>query len=238
MSSPASAVNVRPGRQPARLSRGEVHAWVVDLDSQATCSLQSLNAAERDRAGRYLSPRDGARFAASRAALRAILGSYLSVSPVGLRFGTRPGGRPVLAAPGPAGLEFSLARTAGLALVAVSLGAVGADIEEIRPHPGLAELAAARFGSAEEACIAGGCAGTALTSFYRHWTAKEAYLKAVGIGLAGLAHIAVDCSPRPAIRFRGSPVSGLRLCLPDVSPGIAAAIVSGGPVTGCWQLAC
>jgi phosphopantetheinyl transferase len=238
MSSPASPVSVRPGRQPAWLSRGEVHAWVVDLDSRATCSLQSLNTAERDRAGRYLSPRDGARFAASRAALRAILGGYLSVSPADLRFGIRPGGRPVLAAPGSAALEFSLARTAGLGLIAVSLGPVGADIEEIRLHPGLAELAAARFGPAEAACIAGGCGGTALTSFYRHWTAKEAYLKAVGVGLAGLAHTAVDCSPRPVIRFRGSPVSGLRLCLPDVSAGIAAAIVSGGPVAGCWQLGC
>jgi len=107
----------------------------------------------------------------------------------------------------------------------------------VRPHAGLADLATARFGSAEAACIARGCAGTALMSFYRHWTAKEAYLKAIGIGLAGLAHTALDCSHPPAIRFRGSPVSGLRLWLPDVSPEIAAAIVSSGPVAGCWQLA-
>jgi 4'-phosphopantetheinyl transferase len=144
----------------------------------------------------------------------------------------------VLVAPGSAGLVFSLARTAGLALIAVSLGQVGADIEEVRPYPGLSDIAAARFGSAEAACIAGGCAGAVLTSFYRHWTAKEAYLKAIGIGLGGLAYTAVDCSRGPAIRFRGSPVGGLRLWLPAVSPGIAAAIVSSGPVTGCWQLAC
>src|SRR5215472_14101513 len=237
MSSPASAAIVQPGRK-GRLSRGEVHAWVVDLDSPATGWLECLNAAERDRARRYLSPRDGARFAASRAGLRVVLGSYLSASPAALRFGTRPRGRPVLVAPGPGGLEFSLARTAGLALIAVSLKEVGADVEAVRPHPGVGDIAAARFGSAEAECIAGGCAGTALASFYRHWTAKEAYLKAIGIGLAGLAHTAVDCGRGPAIRFRGRPVSGLRLWLPDVSPGIAAAIVSSGPVAGCWQLAC
>lgn len=238
MSSPASAVSVLPSGQAGRLSHGDVHAWVVDLDSQAPGSLQSLNTAERARASRYLSRRDGARFAASRAALRVVLGGYLSVSPAGLRFGTGPSGRPVLAAPGPAGLEFSLARTAGLALIALSLRPVGADIEEVRPHPGLADIAAARFGPAEAACIASGCGGTALTSFYRHWTAKEAYLKAIGLGLTGLADTAVDCGPKPAIRFRGRPVSGLRLCLPAVSPGIATAIVSSGPVAGCWQLAC
>jgi len=166
-----------------------------------------------------------------------VLGTYLSVSPAGLRFGTGPSGRPVLVAPGPAGLEFSLARTAGLALIAVSLRPVGADIEEIRPRPGLADIAAARFGPAEAACIAAGCAGTALASFYRHWTVKEAYLKAVGMGLAGLAHAEVDCRPRPEIRFSGRPADGLRLSLPDVPAGMAAAIVSSDPVAGCWQLA-
>jgi len=209
---------------------------VVDLDSRATESLRSLNAAERDRASRYLSRPDGTRFAASRAGLRAVLGSYLDVSPAGLRFGAAPSGRPVLVAPGPVGLEFSLARTAGLALIAVALTPVGADIEEIRPRPGLADIAAAKFGPAEAACIAAGCAATALASFYRHWTVKEAYLKAVGIGLAGLAHAAVDCRPAPEIRFRGRPPGGLRLCLPDVPPGIAAAIVSSDPVVGCWHL--
>src|SRR5215813_1624144 len=154
MSSPASAVSVWPGRHAGQLSRGEVYAWVVDLDSRATESLRSLSAAERDRASRYLSRRDAARFAASRAGLRAVLGSYLNVSPAGLRFGTGPSGRPVLVAPGPVGLEFSLARTAGLALIAVALRPIGADIEEIRPRPGLADIAAAKFGPAEAACIA------------------------------------------------------------------------------------
>jgi 4'-phosphopantetheinyl transferase len=134
-------------------------------------------------------------------------------------------------------VEFSLARTAGLALIAVSLRPVGADIEQIQARDGLADVAAVRFGPSEAACIAGGCAGSPLASFYRHWTAREAYLKAVGIGLAGLRYTAVDCSPAPAIRFRGMPPGGLRLCLPDISPATAAAIVSSGPVTGCRQLA-
>jgi phosphopantetheinyl transferase len=237
MGSLVSAVSIRPGRQAGRLSRGDVHAWVVDLDSRASSPLTYLDAVERDRAGRYLSQRDGARFAASRAALRLILGSYLGASPAGLEFGTGPSGRPVLAAPDPARPEFSLARTAGLALVAVSLTPVGADIEQIRSRRGLADVAAARFGPAEAACIAGGCAGTALASFYRHWTAKEAYLKAVGIGLAGLRDTGLDCSLGPVIRFGGRPVAGLRLCLPDISPRLAAAIVASGPVSGCWQLA-
>jgi 4'-phosphopantetheinyl transferase len=237
MGSLASAVCIRPGQQAARLSRGDVHAWLVDLDSRASGFLEYLDAAERDRAGRYLSQRDGARFAASRAAVRLILGSYLGASPAGLKFGTGHSGRPVLTAPDAARPEFSLTRTAGLALVAVSLKPVGADIEQIRTRSGLADLAAARFGQAEAACIAAGCAGTALASFYRHWTAREAYLKAVGIGLAGLQDTALDCSRGPSIRFRGRPAAGLRLCLPDISPGLAAAIVASGPVSGCWQLA-
>ena len=63
-----------------------------------------LDAAERNRATSYLSALDGARFAASRAGLRRILGRYLDADPAELRFDRDPGGRPVLAS-----LEFHLA---------------------------------------------------------------------------------------------------------------------------------
>lgn len=221
---------------------GEAHAWIVDLNAPADGSDQLLDAAERARAASYLSALDGARFAASRAALRCIVGRYLGADPATLRLDTGPGGRPVLTGPlghHVAGLQFSLSRSASVALVAVSAGPVGADIEAIVPRAGLADLAAARFGPAEAACItSGGCADSSLASFYRHWTAREAWLKATGVGLANLRDIEFGCRPAPAVRIRSTArsVPGLRLHVLDIFPELAVAIAATGPVTTCLRL--
>lgn len=240
---------VQPGAaHVGELRHHEVHAWIIDLDEPADwpgCSRSLLDDAESARTASYLSPRDGARFAVSRTFLRCILGRYLGADPAALSFRTAPGGRPVLAGqqsfrglPG-SRLQFSLSRSAGLAFLAVSAGPVGADVEAIAAREGLAELAAARFGPGEAACIAGGgCAGSPLNSFYRHWTAREAWLKAVGVGLAGLRDTEFDCRNDPAIRFRGTLRTSphLRLQLLDISPAHAAAVAAPGPVTTCRRL--
>ena len=226
-----------PAAPFAGLRHAEVHAWIIDLDAPADCSddpLALLEDAERDRMTRYLSPRDGARFAASRAGLRRILGGYLGTDPAGLRFRTAPGGRPRLAGQHRSPVQFSLSRSAGVALLAVSAGQVGADVEAIEARDGLPDLAAARFGRAEADCVATGrCAGSPLRSFYRHWTAREAWLKAVGIGLAGLRDAEFDCRDDLAMLFRGTAVipADLRLQLFDISPAHAAAVAAAGPVT-------
>jgi 4'-phosphopantetheinyl transferase len=216
------------------LGPGEVQAWLVDLDDRAELRAAELDDAERDRAGSYLRPRDGARFAASRAALRLVLAGYLGRAPVSLRFLVDLRGRPRLA---DRELQFSLARSAGLALIAVSLGPVGADLERVESRPGLADLAAARFSTGEAECIAAGCGGSPMQGFYRHWTAKEAYLKAVGHGLAGLRQAELACGPRPAIRLGGRPAAGWALSVIDAPAGYAAAIAASQPVTQWWRLA-
>ena len=140
------------------------------------------------------------------------------------------------------GVEFSLSRTEGVALIAVSAAAVGADIERVTPRTGLADLVAARFPAREAACLADGCSlpaglgDPALRGFYRHWTAREAYLKAIGCGLAGLRRIEVTCRPRPEVRFGGALADGWQLSFPAVPAAYAAAIVARHPVTRCCWL--
>ena len=251
MGSPTLTACFEPRQAPTPIGLAEVHAWVVDLRQPAAGSLRLLDSDERERAGSYARRQDGARFAGSRAGLRLILGSYLDADPARLRLRPGPGGRPVLA--GDDGqLQFSLSRSTDLALVAVSRGPVGADIEHVTARRGLADLIATRFaadevrciesgriesGCIESGCMKSGCVGSPLRGFYRHWTAKEAYLKASGRGLAGLRDTALDCGPSPVIRFRGSPAVGWNLWLTDVPPAHAAAIVASQPVTKCWQLA-
>lgn len=217
----------------ARLGPGEVHAWIVDLDGPGA-GTTVLGPAELERAAAYLCPRDGVRFAASRAALRVILSGYLGCDPRAVRFVAGPDGRPGLAGGGP---QFSLSRSGGRALVAVAAHPVGADLERVEPRPGLADLAAASFGAAEAACIDGGCAGSPVRAFYRHWTAKEAYLKALGRGLAGLRDTELVCGTAPQIRVRGERQAGWTVSVSELAGGYAAAIVAGQPVTNWRRLA-
>ena len=255
-----AAVMPRPDRSIGPVRAGEVHLWVVPLDTPIEAARQLLDSAELARAFGYREPAHGARFAAGRAGLRRLVASYLGADPASLCFRLGRAGKPAVAVHVPAGdhavghscdlvpgFEFSLARTEGLALVAVSAAAVGADIERIRPRPGLADLVATRFPPREAACIGSGCIGSgfrppagpgdhALRGFYRHWTAREAYLKAIGCGLSGLRRVEVSCSPRPAVGADGVLADGWQLTFPAVAPAPAAAVVARDPVTRCEWL--
>jgi 4'-phosphopantetheinyl transferase len=219
-----------------------VHAWIADLADLGDLLVPGLldwnvlDPAELARAARYARPRDGARFAASRACLRLILGSYLDKDPADLRFAASPSGRPALAGDNLGRFEFSLSRSGDLALIAVSLTAGGADIEVVRPRAGLADVIASRFSAAEARCIRAGCGGSPVGGFYRHWTAKEAYLKATGRGLAGLRGTELPCGTPDAMRVDGTPADGWTLSQPQAAPGSATAIVGGGPVTQCRRV--
>jgi 4'-phosphopantetheinyl transferase len=260
---PVRAGPVSAGPVPA----GEVHVWLVPVDAPLAASFRLLDGSERERAAGFFRPADGARFAASRAGLRRVLGGYLDADPAALRFAAGRAGKPGLApagisggGTGPAGLEFSLARTADLALIAVSATAVGADVERIAPRPGLEDLIMARFSGREARCIAAGCiasgciaaalpsggdqpgarprnaADPVLRGFYRHWTAREAHLKALGCGLAGFRHCELSCGRSPAIWFRGEPAAGWALSFPALSPAHVIAVVARHPVTWCRRL--
>ena len=122
--------------------------------------------------------------------LRALLAERIGVPPDELRFGREPcplcggedHGRPVLADPGP-GLEFSLSRAAGLALVALAPTPVGVDVEAL-PDPGTVDDVAPLLHPAEQARIADARLAARPAAFARAWTRKEAYLKALGSGIA------------------------------------------------------
>jgi 4'-phosphopantetheinyl transferase len=230
-------------RSPEPIGPGEVHGWVANLDDpggaaagqfgQALLDPALLDPGELARAVGYARPRDGARFAASRARLRLVLGRYLDADPASLRYATGPDGRPALTGEHAGRLQFSLSRSGGRVLIAVSVTPVGADIEIVRPRAGLADLIASRFSAAEADCIAAGCGGSPARGFYRHWTAKEAYLKATGRGLAGLRAAELNCAEPHIICVDGKPADGWTLSLPEATPDCAMAFVGSGPVTRC-----
>ena len=81
-------------------------------------------------------------------------------------------------------LRFNLSHTSGAALIAATLGReIGVDIERIRPMEDLEAIGLSIFSAVEGSHWESLRDDDRLVAFYRVWTRKEAYLKAIGLGL-------------------------------------------------------
>lgn len=81
----------------------------------------------------------------------------------------------------PKGLFFNISHSGEWTLVALSDGEVGCDIQKTGP---VDMRVAERFFTAEESKALEEAGGGARDLFFRMWTIKESYLKALGTGLA------------------------------------------------------
>ena len=90
--------------------------------------------------------------------------------------------------------SFSVSHSGAVGLVAMATGAVvGVDVERLRERARLDALAAKCFSAGEIAAWQDAPAAERLERFVRAWTAKEAYLKATGVGITTkLAEVPVD----------------------------------------------
>jgi hypothetical protein len=143
-------------------------------------------------------------------------------------------GRPVVRVDEAAGsveLAVSVSRTAGLVVVAARrAGAVGVDVERVRPLPALA-LARRWFPPAELAWLADRPEAARVVDFLRLWTAKEAVGKTLGLGLRGGGlHRSM---PPPGLPLRQVPgAETLRVGHPWMGGGVVLAVAAqaGGQV--------
>ena len=172
----------------------EVHLWRLPLLASAgdLFALQALlSEDERQRAIRYRFDRDRLRYTIARGMLRRILAAYLGRPPAELKFGYGERGKPFLqlteSGSGARGrsLEFNLSHSGELALFAVASGrAIGVDVEQERALEDWAAIAERFFAAGEQAAIARLPQKERQRAFFDCWARKEAYIKAVGDGLA------------------------------------------------------
>ncbi len=177
---------------PDRLLLGQetVHVWRANLDlSSAQIShLHSvLSTDEIIRAERFRFEQHKNRFIAARGILRKLLGQYLKVSPKNLEFRYGERGKPELADSRTANnLQFNLSHSQDLALFGFATHArIGVDIERLKPMPDAIKMAQRFFTPQESTLVRDRVGIKQMQMFFRLWTAKEAYLKALGTGLSG-----------------------------------------------------
>lgn len=132
------------------------------------------------RVGRINAVEHQVQFVSSHVATRMILSTYTGCDPKRLTFKKGIYGKPSLEGPGE--VMFSLAHSNSIATLAVThRGEVGVDCEQVVPIREIVEICA-RICSPIEVLLMRQ-SGYDLNLFYRIWTGKEAFVKAVGIGL-------------------------------------------------------
>jgi 4'-phosphopantetheinyl transferase len=173
--------------EPLFPPKARVQVWSFSLEGSAAViqyCRDCLSSAERHRADRFVFPRDRIHHTIAHGVLRHLLGRYLSVAPGSLGFSASPTGKPALLHPAGTALHFNLSHSDERALLGVSADhEMGVDLEKVRSN--IEALAISRhyfFGSEREA-IESAPLETRDNVFFRYWVAKEAVLKAQGVGL-------------------------------------------------------
>ncbi|GAA2811476.1 4'-phosphopantetheinyl transferase family protein [Nonomuraea dietziae] len=205
-----------------------VRVWRVDLDrAGARRGWRLLSCAERERALAFADPVERRRYVVAHAALRTVLGGLCGVPADRLGFGRDGSGRPCLLPLGRRPVpDFNLSHSGAWALVATAPpGArVGVDVEQVRARFDHLALAR-RFYQPEEVAR---LRATGPEGFFRLWTAKEAYVKASGVGLAGMSDVLVreGSATHATVLSRSARFPECRVRWLDVAPGYAAALVT------------
>ncbi|VAW71262.1 4'-phosphopantetheinyl transferase [hydrothermal vent metagenome] len=153
----------------------------VILDQADAALEKTLSNAEIDRANAFKFPHLRIRYIKCRSALRSILSRYLDLPPEQIVISLSDTGRPFLDG---CHLDFNVSHSEDHALIAVlnTDGRIGIDLESISPLAELDNIAETVLTPTELKSLY--CNDNKLLSFYRYWTGKEAYLKAIGTGLS------------------------------------------------------
>lgn len=223
------------------LTENEIHVWIARLDQPALHIkqlAQILSADEYQRSQRFYFKRDSERFVVCRGVLRVILSIYSGVESDQLQFRYGSHGKPYLSE-NYCSIQFNLAHSQGLALYAFILGSeIGVDLEYVRYMPDLGEIAARFLSERENSALKQLPEIQRQEAFFHCWTRKEAYIKAIGNGLAyPLDQFDVSLVPGEPARLlsvAGDPEEGSRWLLKELEPasGYIAAIAVKGQ---SWQ---
>jgi 4'-phosphopantetheinyl transferase len=163
------------------------HIWLVDLTdfwSEVNFFRRLLSPDELLRGDRLRFSQDQINFICGRGIARCILAKYLECQPVDLQFTYTNKGKPLLI--NHLGINFNISHSKNLAVYGITKeNLIGVDIEYLRNNLEVLALAKRFFSEQEYLTISNLSGNTQLNLFFHLWTCKEAYLKAVGLGIAG-----------------------------------------------------
>ena len=171
----------------------ETHVWHISPESVHDDDMLArframLSSEELTRYRRFRFQRDGHDYLVSHALMRTVLSKYADVAPRDWQFQRNRYGRPEISRSGNLPpLRFNLTHTRGLAACVINLsGDCGIDAERISLRHAPIKVAMRMFSDAEYTELKTLSNRDQLEYFFTRWTLREAYVKALGLGLSFL----------------------------------------------------
>lgn len=228
---------------PLQLPSGSVLWWSIDVGTLSAdvmeCASRILSGAELDRISRLRRSTQRNEALISRAALRLILSWFCGVPAQHWVLAPDAFGRPVVKAPATHGIPcFNVSHRQGQVHICIRWdGAVGIDVEYVDDDFDFMLVAQSVLSSSEMLHLTEVHESIRKRTFFRHWVVKEAYVKALGLGLSKDLtrvelisrgqhewHLRVDCT-------HGDDPGLWQICPEDTSSRhVAAMVTTGTPV--------
>ena len=174
-------------KKPEVLTEDSVHIWVADFNNwrgHASEFRGLLSEEEKERLDRLKIEQKQEDYLCSRGILRMILSLYIGENPESLVIRITPSGKPFLPF---TGVQFNISHSGDRFICGISLkNQIGIDIQEQYSISSLQRIIENFFSPAEIEYLSSlPDYGLYQEHFFAIWTAKEAYLKAVGYGIKG-----------------------------------------------------
>jgi 4'-phosphopantetheinyl transferase len=222
------------------LGDDDVHVWRASLDQPADviAKLASLlSSDECQRAERFHRHADRRRFIAGRGILRKIISAYLALAPDVVRFEYNEYGKPFISDDQIRGaLSFNVSHSNGMALYAFVRGRrVGVDIEYMREDFATLGVAESFFSKDEFEELNASPIDRRTEAFFNCWSRKEAYIKAIGMGVSYpldgfTVSLASDAAPELLkVNADATEAAHWKMYKLDVAEGYAAALIVENP---------
>lgn len=217
------------------MEKSIIQLWFADL-TKGDCSKSwaLLSPGERCRAESLKVIKVRQRFVISRAILRQLLADYMAVNCAAVELFQGPFGKPYVRQIKGGHVVFNLSHTADHLVIALGCQRqIGVDIEVCRERVNLAALAGKCFSDSEFRQWQQLESEDKKVTFYRIWTRKESFVKAVGRGISlGLKFC--EMSIQAPVKVLSVPdncgqPSDWRVIDLNVPLGLSAAMTTDGP---------
>ncbi len=167
------------------LEEKEVHLWLIrwpDIESIILEHWNLLEGSEKREVSKLRNQEDRMRSGAGRIITKMLLAQYLKVANSDIKIVKGKFGKPGMKRiKGKELLKYSVSHSVAMVVIAVTKNlTVGVDTEIVRAFPEYKEIAGNFFTKKESEAI---CKSQNAELFFYYWTAKEAYVKALGLGL-------------------------------------------------------